>query len=137
MIHASLIVILCYGVIIFCSWKIYRFLTLYQKNSSIKSLVVEVQKQLTRTLIAQAIIPLFTFMIPVVLIILTSIFPIYIPPRVSGFFGLVLTYIPIANALSMFFFVKSYRRRGKFLFVKITRMILGKPLPNTPISSQL
>ncbi|KAE9549103.1 hypothetical protein FO519_007685 [Halicephalobus sp. NKZ332] len=137
MIHATVIIVICYSIIIFCSWKIYHFLMVHQQTSNIKSLVVEVQKQLTRTLVAQAVIPLFTFMIPVVLIILTSTLPIYISPGVSGFFGLVLTYIPIANALSMFFFVKSYRRRGKLMFMKLLQIFLGKSPSTSPALSQL
>ncbi|KAE9546576.1 hypothetical protein FO519_010212, partial [Halicephalobus sp. NKZ332] len=94
-----------YSIIIFCSWKIYKFMKIH-KNSILE---IDIQKQLTKTLIVQAIIPLLTCCVPVFIMMIAPLLPIMIPEFVFVLLGLVLTYIPLGNGLSMLLYVSVYR----------------------------
>ena len=118
--YAIFAIVVCYSIIIWCSWGIYKYL---EEISHIDSHIMEIQKQLTRTLIIQAVIPFLTVCIPECLIFLTLIAPVEPPKYLSGVLGLMLTYVPLENALSVFLFVKAYRNFGINLLKNIIRKI--------------
>lgn len=123
MLHLSLIVVMVYSVTIWCSYRVYRFIKVQKSVLTMHHGFLDVQEQLTKTLIAQAVIPLFTVTIPIIVIIITVVFPVTVDPTISAFTGIAFAYIPLGNALSMLFFVKPYQRQGlrilKFTFRKI------------------
>ncbi|KAE9548762.1 hypothetical protein FO519_008035, partial [Halicephalobus sp. NKZ332] len=112
MTHAVILTVGTYIVIISLSWKVYKFMKYHKSSISINANFFDIQNQLTKTLIAQSIIPLFTFALPIIFIIVTVTLPIHISPEISATTSVFFSYIPMGNALSMLFFVKSYRKRG-------------------------
>ncbi|KAE9549101.1 hypothetical protein FO519_007683 [Halicephalobus sp. NKZ332] len=121
--HSSFNIIGCYSIIIKCSCDIYKYLNYIKRTTHVDHNIIEVQHQLAMTLIIQAVIPLITFCIPANLIFITLIFQIKMPEYVLGILGLMLTYIPLGNALSMFFFVKIYRNFGIQLLRKAMKKV--------------
>lgn len=73
------------------------------------SCILEVQQQLAKTLIAQAVIPLITFCVPANIMFVTVFFEINIPECLSTVLGMMLNVMPLGNAFSILFFVKVYR----------------------------
>ncbi|KAE9552120.1 hypothetical protein FO519_004656 [Halicephalobus sp. NKZ332] len=122
--HSCFNVVGCYCIIIWCSYNIYKYLARLQNTPHTDHHILEVQKQLAKTLIFQAVIPLITFCVPANMIFLTVICKINVPEYISADIGLMLTYIPLGNALSIFFFVKAYRNFGIQLFRKIPEKII-------------
>ena len=94
-------------------------------------IVVDIQRQLTKTLILQAIIPLFTCCLPVMVMMIVLILPVKLPEFIFPILGLPLTYIPLGNGLSMLLYIKAYRRftknfilrKYKFFFTKLNSTV--------------
>ena len=107
--HTCFNILSCYSVIVWCSYHIYKYSKQLKNTSHVDRKILEVQKQLSTTLIIQAVIPLITFFIPTIMILLTLFFNIYMPEYFLAAFGILLTYIPLGNALSILF-VKAYRK---------------------------
>ncbi|KAE9555080.1 hypothetical protein FO519_001741 [Halicephalobus sp. NKZ332] len=97
-----------YLVEVWCSWKIYKYLKLFNFNSN--SRIKEIQNQITKTLIAQAIFPLLTFTVPMSFLIVNVMSPIEMNPEYSFFAGFIFAYYPTLNACSALLFVKQYRK---------------------------
>uniref|UniRef100_A0AC34QSE7 Opsin n=1 Tax=Panagrolaimus sp. JU765 TaxID=591449 RepID=A0AC34QSE7_9BILA len=135
MTHAAILTVGAYYVIIWCSWRVYKFMKYHQQIRQVHKSFVDIHNQLTRTLIAQALIPLFTFATPIIFIIITVTTPVYIHPIISAGIATSFSYIPLANALSIFVFVKSYRKRGFVILKNGLKKIFHKNGPSTVIIS--
>ena len=123
LLHSSIIITGSYCIIFLCSWSICKYLSQLQSASHVDHHTLEIQKQVTRILIFQAIIPLITFCFPISVMCITIIFQISVPEYLSTLFGLILVYVPLGNVLSMFFFVKVYKTFGiQFLKAIIREM---------------
>ncbi|KAE9551359.1 hypothetical protein FO519_005441 [Halicephalobus sp. NKZ332] len=120
--HSSILITGSYSIVIFCSWEIYKFMKLHKDSVHIS---VDIQKQLTKTLIIQALIPLFTFCVPVSAMIVALVLPVTVPEFIFALLGLSLSYIPLGNGLSMLFYVKSYRMFVVNLFKRGCRLLFG------------
>lgn len=89
-------------------------------------IVIDIQKQLTKTLVIQAVIPLFTCCLPMMIMMFALILPVKIPEAFLSFLGLTLTYIPLGNALSILLYVKAYKRFAKNFVIRKFKCVLGK-----------
>ena len=92
---------------------------------------MDIQRQLTKTLIIQAIIPLITFLTPILAMIIALVFPITVPEFVFSLLGLTLTYIPLGNAMSILIYVKPYRRFAGNSFKKGRRLLFNRKWSTT------
>ena len=122
-VHSSFNIILCYCIIVWCSYNIYKYLSRLEHIPHADQHILEVQKQIAKTLIVQAAIPIITFCVPANMILLTLLFEVKIPEYLSAEVGLMLTYIPFGNVLSIFFFVKAYKKFGIQLVRKAMKKI--------------
>ena len=89
--------------------------------SNIDGTILELQRQLAKTLVIQAMLPIVTCFTPGILILLTMVSPIEPPEYLAGMLGALLTYVPLESGLCMFFFVKAYRDFGIQLFKKLAK----------------
>ena len=123
--ESSIVIIVSYMIVVWCSWKIYKFLK-YQKNSIIfGNEFYEIQAQITRTLIAQALIPFFLVMIPYFFLLFNLFVPFhFFSPEVTSLSVLMFSYIPMANALSIIYFVTSYRKEAFKYIRKVWKKFL-------------
>lgn len=115
-LYALTLILSFYGFAVWCNFKVLRYL---RQKTSITSIAtpnrpsyMDIQNQLSRTLIAQGVIPLFTFAMPITLIVISVVSPMNVDPGFSSMLGLMITYVPTGDALSVLFFLRSYRKRG-------------------------
>lgn len=100
---------------IFCSIKVYKYLKCHRHSLSNASR--RVQSDLNKILLAQAIVPIFTAFLPMILLILGAlvewdfVFETFIC-------GILFSWIPTGNAISVLLFVTAYRMRLKRLFLR-------------------
>ena len=106
---ASFITSESYTVMIWCNYKIYKFLKIQRESTLYIPNVCEIQAQITKTLIAQAIIPLLIIIIPLAVLFLSMYGLLKITPQSSAIPVLIYSYLPMMNALSILVFVKPYR----------------------------
>ncbi|KAE9547143.1 hypothetical protein FO519_009645 [Halicephalobus sp. NKZ332] len=115
-LYATAVILGFYGFAVWCNFKVLRCLREKTNLGPVVTVIrpahADIQNQFSRTLICQAVVPLFTFAIPVFFIVFSVLSRISIDPGFSTAFGLMFTYIPTGNALSVLFFLKSYRKRG-------------------------
>ena len=106
---SSLTFIINYCIVIWCGYKMCNFLKTYTCSIANGKKYCEIQTQMTKTLIAQGIVPLLTIMIPLLFLLICIFTPLEITPELSSVSGLVFGYLPTMNALSILIFVKPYR----------------------------
>ena len=107
-LDAVLLTIIPYSIIIFCNYKILKYLKYYK--DALSPAARRVQTDLNRVLLAQAIIPIFTAFMPMSLHILSVI--VYFDTAFATFIGVIFyAWIPVGNALSVLFFVTAYRKK--------------------------
>lgn len=107
---------------VWCSWKIYKFLDYNKLSTIFGSHFHELQIQITRTLIAQAVVPLVFIMIPYSFLLFNLFVPVhFFSPEVTSFPVLMYSYIPLANALSILLLVAPYRTEGLRLLLNLFR----------------
>ena len=98
-----------YSIMIWCNYQIYNFLKVQKRTAVRKELYYEIQSQITKTFIAQAITPLIMVHIPLVFLFMNMYVFIEPNPEISAISILTFGYLPTINALSILFFVKTYR----------------------------
>ena len=112
-----------YAIIIWCNWKLYKHIKEYYKRTVIRSFVIELQTQMTRTFIVQAIIPLITCGVPILFMTIVLLLSIDAPEYFSATLGIFLAYVPLVNGLSMLFYVHIYRNYVKNLVMTLVKCI--------------
>ena len=101
-----------YAIVIWCNCKIYKFLK-GQRCAIIKrQQYFDIQSQITRSLITQAIIPVVIVFIPLTSLFISMYMPITINSKLSAMASMTYGYIPMTNALSVLVFVKTYRKQA-------------------------
>ena len=120
MTHTAINTIIPYILIGWCSWKIYNYL---KEHENILQHARDIQNQLAKTLIIQAVIPVFTFGIPMFIMVVTVASPFSMPEFLSSLLGFMLAYIPMGNAMCMLLCVKPYRNFAKRLYRKLVNKI--------------
>lgn len=113
-----------YAIIIWCNWNIYKHIKRYSEATIYNAAVVEVQTQIARAFVIQAIIPLITFGLPIFLVGTALISPINIPQYLAATLGIFLSYVPLSNGLSMLFYVKPYRMFARATVRKLIQNVL-------------
>ena len=112
-----------YSIIIWCSYRVYKFIKAQRSALETSTGFLDIEEQLTKTLVAQAVLPVFTVAFPITFIVITVVFPVKLDPIIAGLTGIIFPYIPLVNALSMLLFVKPYQRKGgrimKIVFIKV------------------
>ena len=102
-----------YTIMIICNIKVLDHLRSHRYCLSRASR--RVQGELNRILTAQAIIPVFTAFLPMSLHIFSAVteFDLFFASFICG---ILYSWIPTSNALSIFFFISAYRRKSKKFF---------------------
>ncbi|KAE9548340.1 hypothetical protein FO519_008445 [Halicephalobus sp. NKZ332] len=120
MAHTAINTIIPYSLTCWCGWRIYKYL---KKHETLLENVLDIQRQLAKTLIIQAVIPIFTFAIPMCMMVVTVTFPASMPEFLSSLLGFMLAYIPMGNALCILLCVKPYREFARKLYRKLVYRI--------------
>ena len=104
---------------IFCNIKVFSYLKRHQHSLSIVSR--RIQSDLNRMMTAQAIIPVLTTYMPMSILLVSGfvdgdlVFESFIC-------GILCCWIPTGNAISVLFFVSTYRRKLTRLFINIKQV---------------
>ena len=112
---AIIITSVSYVIIIVCYIKIMRHFKHHQHCLSDVS--KRVQKDLNKVLLAQAIIPIFTAFLPMTLQII-SVLTDFNLVFVTFVCGMLYSWIPFGNALTVLIFITAYREKFKQLFFR-------------------
>ena len=120
--NGSIVTIIIYTVVLWCSCKIYKFLEQHKDFITIEENFHQIQTQITKTLIAQALIPLLLVLTPYSFLLFSLFVPIHtFSPEVTSLSVLMFSYIPMANALSIILLVAPYRKQVFEFLQKIFR----------------
>ena len=113
-VDAIIMTSISYSIIIFCNFKIIRYLKRHEHAFS--SITRRVQKDLNKVLLVQAVIPIFSAFLPMSLHIGSAIadFDFLFASFIGG---LLYAWIPIGNALSVLIFVTAYREKFLQIFL--------------------
>uniref|UniRef100_A0A914XW08 Uncharacterized protein n=1 Tax=Panagrolaimus superbus TaxID=310955 RepID=A0A914XW08_9BILA len=106
-IYCYILMVVSYVIVIWTSYKVWKYLKVMRSHLSISA--HELNSQVTKTLIMQALTPLLICLLP----ILVTVTMVFLRANIGGI-GLVLSifysWIPIGNALVTIIAVKTYRR---------------------------
>lgn len=104
-----------YGIIIFTSIKVYKHIA---QSSNLPAEVLDVHRQITWTLMVQAVAPLVVCLLPIVLCVTGCFLYLDVPG-----FGLIVTllwsWIPLVNSLVTILAIRTYRQ---FCFIWVKRL---------------
>uniref|UniRef100_A0AC34RKU0 G protein-coupled receptor n=1 Tax=Panagrolaimus sp. JU765 TaxID=591449 RepID=A0AC34RKU0_9BILA len=106
-IYAYVLVVISYGLTIFCNVKVWRHLEAMESQMSIQNR--DAQKQINRTLIIQALIPGIVVLTPIALAVTLAFLHTNIP-GIGLLVSFLLSIIPLANPLLTLIVVKNYRQ---------------------------
>lgn len=98
-----------YSVIIWCNIRVYRHMKRFTVANNAR--VKEIHFQLNRVLTVQAVVPIFTVVLPLSLLVIALYIDSFSIGAATSCASLGLSWIPVGNSASVLFFVKSYRRR--------------------------
>ena len=113
---AAFVTFVPYIIIIICNIKILNHLK--RQRHSLSTASRRLQSDLNKTLLAQAIIPIFSAFLPMGIHITGAIFDIDLV-FASFISGILYCWIPTGNAISVLFFVTAYRIRLKNLLLQV------------------
>ena len=117
------VVVISYSIIIWCSWKMCTFSKQSKGVTTIGIQYCKNEKDITRTLIVQALIPVITCLIPYILLIIIITAPANLfNPNISSIPSFMFSYIPLGNALSILIFVKPYKNQEIKLVKRVLRI---------------
>uniref|UniRef100_A0AC35FDY4 G protein-coupled receptor n=1 Tax=Panagrolaimus sp. PS1159 TaxID=55785 RepID=A0AC35FDY4_9BILA len=105
-LYATLMVTISYSIVCWTSFKVWKHLKAMEGHMSVNT--KDVNRQMTLTLIIQAILPLLTLLCPIAF---TAIL-LFSRITIEGFeicISLLLSTIPIVNSLTTIYVVKPYR----------------------------
>ena len=118
--YIVMLAIISYSIIVFCNIEIFKYMT--HHRHSLSEAAKGVQAELNRVLLAQTIIPTFTFFLPVTIHLIGMVSNLDLA-FTSFLFGIFYSWIPTGNALSTLIFVTAYKRKLKQLFVCVREQL--------------
>ena len=125
---ATVITLIPYLVMLVCHIKIFKYFKHHEHSLSPAS--KRVQTDLNRTLLAQAIIPILSAFFPMA-VHSVSIFSNFDFVFASFFSGMLYSWIPAGNAISILIFITAYRQMLKQLVLhsksRLLRMLSISP----------
>ncbi|KAE9548732.1 hypothetical protein FO519_008051 [Halicephalobus sp. NKZ332] len=137
MASVSIFSSITYNIVFWCGWRIYKFLRNHKNSTSANTYFLEIQTQITKTLVAQAVIPVITLTGPYTFLLINLFVPGNIlKPEISSLSVLLFSFLPIGNAFSILLFVKPCRKQGWKLIKGILRHGREKGTSVHYISSQ-
>ena len=124
LLASTIIAVTNYNIIICYSYRIYKFLNKQKLSLSVNPRYNEIQTQITRTLVIQAIIPLMICSGSYIFLLINILkSEDFVSPDVSSLSGLLFSCLPMGNALSILLFIQSYRRNGINLIKRVAYKI--------------
>ena len=127
MIDTTIITFVPYIIIIVYSIKVRNHIKRHQSSFSADSR--RIQSDLTKVMAIQAIIPMFTAFLPLTLLLISGVVNTNL--ALETFLSSILySWIPTGNAISIIFFVTSYRKKLKQLIIDLkSKIFCTKPQP--------
>ena len=132
-VYALTMIIIPYFIIVICYIKISEFLQ--NHKHSLSSASRRVQIDLNRILVIQAIIPIVFILIPLGIQFLGAVTDLDLTFE-TFISGIIYCWIPVGNAITVIFFVTSYRKKLRQLFIHAKVFLHFTPAPTTVSFSQ-
>jgi len=114
--YAYFLVSVVYGIVIFCNMKVWSHLKTMESQMTVQ--VRDAHRQITTTLIFQAIIPCVVSLIPVITAVTMAVIHANVP-TLGFILAMLYTIIPVANPLLTLIVVRNYRRNVLLMVGKL------------------
>ena len=127
-IYAYVLVCVVYGIVIFSNMKVWHHLKNMESQMTVQ--IRDAHRQITTTLILQAIIPCVVSLIPIITAVTMAFIHANVP-RLGHILALLYTIIPVANPLLTLIVVRNYRRNVIHMITRLCGKSSGKIGPMT------
>ena len=117
---AIVITFVPYVIMIMYYIKIHKYIK--RHKHSLSTVSMRIQNDLNRILLAQAIVPIFSAFLPMVIHFLGAITDLDLV-LASFICGILYSWIPAGNAFSVLLFVTAYRKKLKQLFLQCNQQL--------------
>ena len=109
-----------YVIMIMCYIKIHKYIK--RHKNSLSAVSMRVQNDLNRILLVQAVVPIFSAVLPMVIHFLSAVTDLDLV-LASFICGILYSWIPAGNAFSVLLFVTAYREKLKQLCLHFNRQL--------------